>query len=1249
MQQKLTPSIINVPLFGGMDSSIDTKLLEPGNNRVVENARLDTRGRANKRFGYTSTSTQRSDGSILNPGVQVFSAGNALLQHDGLALSAYSPGSNAWLPLGDACSAPVNALGVVQSQNTVTEISSAASSAYFVTAWAEAGNVYCSVTELATKTALVSRQLLAPGARSPNVLQLNGNFYIFSAVSVPADHFAAWTINASNPFTVVGGPVVPTAPGSLMVYDVCVDATNNQLLGVFDDSLGPTSNPAAWNWQVFSITPGLVFTPLSSNGTLKNTTGFYLSIFATPGVGGGSLVFSNFQAANSYFLRATGTALGAFVEVPSQWNTPGSTGGPVGIWATTATALNGVTAAPTAANTVFATNGDMRLASRAFNYNGNTYAWAVASDNLTTTQTATVTGGSNLITGLTTYSGIYVGSSVSGTNIPGGSVVTAITGVAGYGASYVLTLATQQAWTPVTAYVNNPLTLLAVPFQVPVFGGGSTAAVVLTVSATDYARVGINDKISYYNATTQTTYTATVVSLNSSGGNFITVAPSPSSTVSGWLTAGIGTVTAAARAVNILSTPGNTVVVSSNTVVNPGVSILTQGTLSSLITAQVASGVTISTTPTLGGSAALTFSLAGFQSQLFLIDQNAQIVGNLLSNGNSPGYDGRGISLPEVDTDGAGNFYFAQLYAQQLSFTQFGVAYTTNGAKVFSLGFKAGLFTAATLDGATYTSGLAPMFYDGTALTEQGFYNYPDLTTSVGSGNLFGGTYVVAALYGWYDATGKLWRSAPGPTLNTVGNVNVLPNGSISLSIPYLQTTRKQNAFIEIYCTANIGGQTGSTLYKVATVPNVSQPFSGAITGTAPPSLSVNYTISLADNLIQAGEPLYTTGGFPDFITTPASNYLAASGTRIYSLSGELNQVFASTIANPGSPLQFQAEQAVTIPSKTSAPQICSVMNSQLWVATKEKWLVTNADVSDTSQAIITFAPMRELPFTSGVASPASVIQTSDGIYHQNSNTLALLQRNESIITVGEQIKNIIQATPILSVYQVTSQQQIRFLCSGVILNYDTVNQAWSQSAFAGKPTLTSGCVWQGLGVLLGPSGPPALETAGVYFDDTYPVTVRIETPWIKPSNTASYTPTGVLMGSIAGWGRVWRYMILGERESAHTLQIRIAYQYSETQPGQPDWLITQSISSSAANAGIAAFGQGVGSFGTLGGALFGPNTSGTAYQFVGVNPIQKVGAIKFEITDQGSTGQDFALSSLALLVGVKHGLSVVPVAKEFG
>jgi hypothetical protein len=624
-----------------------------------------------------------------------------------------------------------------------------------------------------------------------------------------------------------------------------------------------------------------------------------------------------------------------------------------------------------------------------------------------------------------------------------------------------------------------------------------------------------------------------------------------------------------------------------------------------------------------------------FESQYFLIDQNGQIVGNALNNGGGAPFDGIGISLSAPTSDADANFSVAFRTVIKVGSTTDGPNSTTQyGIVRRSLQMGDSHIYCSQLDGVTYFSGPAPKTYDGSTLTEWGFYDYPNLlSTSLVAGSpglLNGGIYTVYLVYSAYDATGKLWRSAT----SFPQTVTVAASGKITVTVPYLQTTARTNVMIEIYCTANVGGQTGIVPFLVGTVPNVPVAATTSINGVSTPVTQTTFDINLTDALLSRNEQLYITqNGGNSFATPPPSTYQTTSGTRLYALSNEQNQVYVTTIAAPSSPLNFILTQAVNVPGEASTPNALGILDGLLFIATTRFWYVTNADTNDLSAPTITFAPPRRLPFDTGVQSPPSVISTTDGIYFQGQRGIILLDRRENLLFIGDAVKNY--NADIIDSYISGPNQQIRFLVEGgPILNYDYQWKVWTQSVFADAPVVPSICRWNDQGVMLMPNGMPRLETVGLFFDDTnVAIRARLETPWIKP-------------GGIAGWARTWSFMILGELRSPHTLQVRIAYQYSETTPGHPDWLDTLTIASTQVY-GTPSFGGGLGTFGAIGG--FGTNSAGNAYQFLASMPRPKAGSFKFEITDVNSTGEDFALSILALYVGVLPGISQVPTWKKFG
>lgn len=611
------------------------------------------------------------------------------------------------------------------------------------------------------------------------------------------------------------------------------------------------------------------------------------------------------------------------------------------------------------------------------------------------------------------------------------------------------------------------------------------------------------------------------------------------------------------------------------------------------------------------------------QSQLTLLDASGRIVGRALTDGNAASNDGIFSALPSVavstDSDGATNYYFAARRRAQVKFDAGGNVFTTVGAALINLRYDHPKLKAVAIGGSVYFSGAAPKLYDGRSLSELGFYWYSDtpaLTVVAGAGNLSAGSYTYAACFAWYDNQGKLWRSPivlvpPGssqPNGSSGATVTVTAGAGVTISnLSYLQGGSKgTNAFLELYrTTAN-----GSTLYKITELQNVN---TLGFTSTT-------YSDSLADTAL-TGEICYTDGSTPPYMSPPGFAYLAATANRVYGLATETNEVWVSDLTSQTVPAQFVLGQTLSVPLQS--PTCHAIMDGQLYIFSENSICTTNADGASLSvSSTVQFAPPRVLPVAKGCTAPGSLLQTDDGIWYQSALGMMLLDRQQGINFVGEPVKNYTDT--ILAALSLPGNQTLRFVAGAQVLVYDTVYKRWGVDT---GQTPIDACAWQDTYVMLTSGGIVKHETAGTYTDDGTFYSLKVVTPWIKPAG-------------INGYARCWRFAILGEAEAAHTLQVRIAYQYDSA------WVNTLTIASTAANP-AALYGSGLGTYGRTYAGVYGGGAP-NAYQFEAVMPSQKATSFRFEISDTGNsgTGQGPVLNMLTLLCGVIPGLARLPASK---
>lgn len=620
-----------------------------------------------------------------------------------------------------------------------------------------------------------------------------------------------------------------------------------------------------------------------------------------------------------------------------------------------------------------------------------------------------------------------------------------------------------------------------------------------------------------------------------------------------------------------------------------------------------------------------------FQTQLELIDSEGRPVGRAQTNGAAAPYDRVGISIPSVLPTSGGNYYFANRRRSAITFDSTGSIVSTIGGALLDLDYEdsTAQVQAVYLNGTTYFAGAAPKLYDGSTLSEVGFWFYPDTptTTVTTGGQLSAGTYSYAIAYFWTDNSGKEWFSPvilgpPGstqPSGSSGVSVVVTDGAAVTLAnITYLQGSDKKNVRIGIYRTPVNGTQ----YFLIANIPNVD------ILGL----LSTSYTDGAPDTSLN-GQLLYTDGSQPPYLAPPGISYLTASPNQLYALVSETQEVWVSGITGQNVPPQYVQGQTIGVPLLEQPPVGVMVMDGLLYITGPNDWLTTNAtgQLNSLTPTVFQFAPPVKLPFDSGCVSAQSLLLSEDGIYYQSKKGIQLLSRSQQTNFIGESVKNF--PGQVLGVAQITNQQQIRFLMASQTLVFDYVFKRWSIYTYRQSPSLNNAvvscCAWLDDWVHLESNGNAQQEIAGIFTDNGQFIKRNIELPWIKPSG-------------LNGYARCWEFVILGESKSVTSLNVSIAYQYD------PTYIDKLRIDGNQVNPN-SVYGVNLGGYGNTTQGQYGSNVPGRAFQFQGTMPRQKATSFKFLISDVESDGEAVALNVLSLTVGLYNGLARLPAGKRVG
>ena len=496
---------------------------------------------------------------------------------------------------------------------------------------------------------------------------------------------------------------------------------------------------------------------------------------------------------------------------------------------------------------------------------------------------------------------------------------------------------------------------------------------------------------------------------------------------------------------------------------------------------------------------------------------------------------------------------------------------------------------------------------------ENGHLRYPmiyDLATSSGTGNLTDGTYYVKVVAECVDAAGQLHRSAPSPAEKIVLSAGgALQTIIVQVCNQYF-TRRSENVRFVVYRTP-VGG---STFYYAGIY--------GSPGAATTYSQFVTITCLASDATIQTNEILYTEGGEREVIHPPCPISICKSIDRVFLLSGDDNsEVWFSKPKAEGYATEFSNQQIIRYPEKISAIWF---WNNVLWGFSKDKIYSVTGDGPNALGQGSQFSLPALYSSVVGCENPFSFVETPQGLIFQAGKCpypvppdvpSSTLNQSNGIWILGSSGAQQVSELEEWRQFTVTSAKILPrtnqalltlwgfYANKSVILAYDFVVGQWSihlqYESGADYPYYTFGEVVDGIHWIV--SNRYLYKQSLTTFGSAD--TLRIQSAWIKPGQLVS------------GFGRVRYVSIMGTYKSAHTLTIKVYYDYDLGTLGE---LITTSISASQ----VPYLYR------------FKPNR-------------QKCNAILIEIydADQAGTYESFSLDGLMLNVGRKT-KQVLPAAR---
>jgi hypothetical protein len=550
-----------------------------------------------------------------------------------------------------------------------------------------------------------------------------------------------------------------------------------------------------------------------------------------------------------------------------------------------------------------------------------------------------------------------------------------------------------------------------------------------------------------------------------------------------------------------------------------------------------------------------------------------------------------------TDTNVIGESQSVLRYAGAISLQQSAAAVTT----ILSASDSVCLWTLFRYTGASsvrveddvYISGPTIMHFDGQWLTELNFAHSPNVrATTDTTGTLAAGTYVYAFVYRWTDSNGNIHRSAPYSVTVTLAAI-----GRARFNFFPLGPTLKAEVQIDVYRTE----PSGSVLYYLATVDGNQFLSSEAFS-------SSTWKLDDTTNTITGRVPIYTSGGELPNEMPLGGNAIVASGARLFTADGDRASRVGFTRerqyrdgASSASSFVFDG------PTEGGAFKALSSLDGRiiLFKSSSVHFFQGRGPLANGQQN--DFTPIIDQPSTSGCDSQRKLIVTNDGVFFQSRNGIKLLDRSMNIQDVGVPLERYNSSTVTGAVY-IPESFQVRFYTSGgEVFVWDQYFKEW----YVWTNHLARSVCFDGTQVLFAATNGILRRTTTSYSDNGDSYVVR-------------YVLAMLQFGGIAGYQRIFRLLILGERRGDHTLQVQAAYDFRAAY---------NELRSLAANSGYGAVFTDSSYYGTT----VSTSTDDGVYKIEFRPKVQRCESLML-LLQESSTTEGFTLSQITAEVGVLPG-----------
>lgn len=433
-----------------------------------------------------------------------------------------------------------------------------------------------------------------------------------------------------------------------------------------------------------------------------------------------------------------------------------------------------------------------------------------------------------------------------------------------------------------------------------------------------------------------------------------------------------------------------------------------------------------------------------------------------------------------------------------------------------------------------YLAAACPQHYAGRKWTEQGFHMGPELISSVvGSGGSIGnGTFEYVVWYEWTDDFGEIHR---GPTSVGVSVVTGGTGKTVTLTLPTLRVTRKDN--VRICVARSIAGDT-STFYRVSSLdPTTAGANNGYIANDATVD-SVTFVDAMSDASIVLEEQLYTVGGILSNDPSPLGSQVAVGKNRLFFTDAQAGSVvrFSKRIAT-GFGAECAPEFKHDIDPLGGDITALATMDDVVFVFKASCIFAFNGDGpyengGNTSGGLVAgFSSSQLITSDVGCTDPSSIVLTPMGIMFKSAKGIRLITRAREIVPVGDPVEAYNDQT-VRRATVMPDRTAVLFLTdSGSSLYFDYQFGQWS--TFTNHEGYDA-CVVGNSYYYLRTNDIVYQETVGEHSDAGRRIPLRFETAWLH------------LHEHLQGFQRFWKLLLLGTWQTPHQLAVSHRMNYDE-------------------------------------------------------------------------------------------------------